>query len=120
MMKAPPLLSREEQALLELGRLLRDGSGGYAFVTPTPETHRRVNARPGSGRAATLRDVFGWSRPFRRDLLPPEMLRLLDRAGALEESGGAAGLLKSRVRFSTLGAGLFVHSVYPTVQEDAV
>jgi methylase of polypeptide subunit release factors len=112
-----PTLSSGEQALLDLGRLLRDS--GYAFVTPTPETHRRVNARPGGARAATLRDAFGWSRPFERDLLPPEMLRLLDRAGALDESGGS-GLLKSRVRFSTLGPGLYAHSAYPTVEEDAV
>ncbi|HEY0523291.1 MAG TPA: class I SAM-dependent methyltransferase [Stellaceae bacterium] len=118
MTQAPPL-SRQEQALLELGRLLRDG-GGYAFVTPTPETHRRVNARPGSDRGADLRDVFGWSRPFARDLLPPEMLRLLDTAGALDEAGGGSGLLKSRVRFSTLGPGLYAHSAYPTTEPDAV
>jgi methylase of polypeptide subunit release factors len=115
-----PPLSPVEQALLELGRLLRDTGGGYAFVTPTPETHRRVNARPDSARAANLRDVFGWSRPFERDLLPPEMLRLLDRAGALDEDAGGSGLLKSRVRFSTLGPGLYAHSAYPTVEPDAV
>src|SRR5690348_2956216 len=120
MTKAPMPLSRGEQALLELGRLLRDG-GGYAFVAPTPETHRRVNTRHGGpARAATLRDVFGWSRPFEPDLLPPEMLRLLDRAGALDEEGGGSQLLKSRVRFSTLGPGLYAHSAYPTVEADAV
>jgi methylase of polypeptide subunit release factors len=50
------------------------------------------------------------------------MLRLLDRAGALGEvgDGGGSGLLKSRVRFSTLGFGLYAHSAYPTVEPDAV
>jgi methylase of polypeptide subunit release factors len=108
-------LTPVEAALLRLGRLLRDA--GYRFVTPTPETHRRVNARREAAIAADLAGVFGWSRRFARDLLPPEMLRALEDADSIEES---AGLCKSRVRFSSLGANLFVHSSYPTVAEDAV
>ena len=48
------------EPLANLGRALRDA--GYAFITPTPATHRRILAR--GGQARTLRDVFGWSRPF--------------------------------------------------------
>lgn len=108
-------LSPREQALVEVGRRLRDQ--GYTFTTVTPETHRRVNARPGSERAASLRDVFGWSRPFEASVVPPPILDALRRAEMCDER---AGLLASRVRFSTLGDGLYVHSAYPTTDEQSV
>jgi len=76
-------MSRQEVALVELGQALRDV--GYRFVTPTPETHRRVNmrtARAGEHAARDLRDVFGWSRPFRKSLLPSHWVALLEQAGA--------------------------------------
>jgi release factor glutamine methyltransferase len=105
-------------ALLELGRALRNL--GYSFVTPTPETHSRVNARAarlGGGEAQNLRDVFGWSRPFRRELLEPRLLALLERAQALATDGA---LLRAQVRFSSLDGDLYAHSAFPTVQADAV
>ncbi|RKG88560.1 class I SAM-dependent methyltransferase [Corallococcus terminator] len=105
-----------EAALVALGQALR--AEGYAFTTVTPETHRRVNARPGAREARSLRDVFGWSRPFRPDVLGARVWALLEQAGALAECGD--GTLRSRVRFSTLGAGLYVHSAWPTSQKDAV
>jgi release factor glutamine methyltransferase len=104
-------------ALLALGRALHEA--GYAFVTVTPETHRRVDAlAAASGRssASSLRDVFGWSRPFEPSLLPPAMLDLARAAGILEDGA----LLRSRVRFSSIGERLFVHSAYPTIAPDAV
>ncbi|MBA3819571.1 MAG: SAM-dependent methyltransferase, partial [Deltaproteobacteria bacterium] len=73
-------LGVREHALVELGTLLRDR--GYQFTTVTPETHRRVLARPAAGPARTLRDVFGWSRSFAPDALPPALLAALDRADA--------------------------------------
>lgn len=106
-------------ALLELGRTLQ--RDGYAFVTVTPETHRRIDERAlesGQLQARSLRDVFGWSRPFQRGLLPRRMLELLSAADQLECAGD--GLLRSKVRFSTAENLLFVHSAYPTVQQDAV
>ncbi len=108
-------LSSREHALVAVGRRLRDE--GYQFTTVTPETHRRVNARPGSARAASLRDVFGWSRPFEASLLPAPILDALRRADMVGERDG---LLVSRVRFSSLGEGLYVHSAYPTVDESSV
>ena len=92
----------------------------YSFVTVTPETHRRVNANaPPRARAhtRTLRDVFGWSRPFEPAVLPPAILARLRDAGALIESHDG---LRSAVRFATLGAHLFVHSAYPTRDANAV
>jgi release factor glutamine methyltransferase len=108
----------QQSALLSLGRALQRAD--YQFVTVTPETHRRVNvraARRGEGRARSLRDVFGWSRPFDRALLPADMFELLEAAGALEASGTQ---YRSRVRFSTLNRSLFVHSAYPTLEPDSV
>lgn len=105
-------------SLLELGRALR--ASGYHFTTVTPETHRRVNERAlaaDGSRARSLRDVFGWSRPFAPTLLPHAMLDLLRAAGAVVEAGE---LLRATVRFSSLGAHLFAHSAYPTVEADAV
>ncbi|MEA2570173.1 MAG: hypothetical protein QOI24_2174 [Acidobacteriota bacterium] len=101
--------------LLTLGRLLRDS--GYSFTTITPVSHRRVNARPENAVARSLRDVFGWSRPFPRTLLAPQMIELLREAGELLDDGD---LLRSGVRFSTRGELLFVHSAFPTTGADAV
>ncbi|GAC1624911.1 MAG: class I SAM-dependent methyltransferase [Nevskia sp.] len=105
----------DADATVALGRWLQ--AGDYRFTTPTPETQRRVLAnRPGEAR--DLRDVFGWSRRFESGLLPAEALRLLERSGALQELDD--GRLRSRIRFSSLADGLFVHSAYPTSAGDAV
>ena len=100
---------------MRIGRWLQQS--GYRFVTVTPATHDRVNSRPGAGQANCLRDIFGWSRPFQSSLLPSAILASLDEANELERSGG---LLRSRVRFSTLDDALYVHTAYPTAQPDAV
>jgi SAM-dependent methyltransferase len=104
------------EPLLRLGRWLH--GEGYRFITPTPATHARVNARPGLQEARSLRDAFGWSRPFAPGLLPPELRAAMDSAGLLHAAGG--GLLRSAVRFSSIGAQLFAHSAYPTTEPDAV
>lgn len=108
----------DRPTLARLGQALR--SAGYRFVTVTPETHRRVNTRAdarGRAAAASLRDVFGWSRPFPPEALPAPILDLAERAGVLREDGP---YLRSTVRFATLGDGIFVHSAYPTEEADAV
>lgn len=103
------------EALLSLGRALRES--GYSFTTITPASHQRVNGRPGAEKARSLRDVFGWSRPFEPALLPKPLLSLLEAASAVEREGS---LLRSLVRFSTLGGSLYVHSAFPTDAPDAV
>ncbi|GAN98176.1 modification DNA methylase [Komagataeibacter europaeus NBRC 3261] len=90
---------------------------GYRFVCPTPETQRRVNARPGNGWAANPVDIFGWSRSFRRDALPAPLFAQAMEAGMLVADNGA---WRSRFRFSTLGGNGFFHSAFPTDAEDAV
>ncbi|HEX5201243.1 MAG TPA: class I SAM-dependent methyltransferase [Actinoplanes sp.] len=101
--------------LRELGEALKDQ--GYRFTTVTPATHARVNRRPENAWARDLRDVFGWSRRFEPGLLPGRLLTLLAAAGALERDGDG---LRSGVRFSTYDDELFVHSAFPTADENAV
>ncbi|MHC8320963.1 methyltransferase [Pseudomonas sp. GB2N2] len=114
-------MNQEEQlgsgdlALLQLGRRLQ--ADGYRFITPTPLTHQRVNDRTFGQSARTLREVFGWSRPFEPGLLSEDEQRQLQQAGVLEESNGH---LKSQVRWSSLDDLLFVHSGFPTDAADAV
>lgn len=49
----PATLPRADQALLHLGRRLQ--ADGYRFITPTPLTHQRVNARTGHERTGKTR-----------------------------------------------------------------
>jgi len=104
-----------DQALLQLGQRLR--ADGYRFTCVTPATHSRVNARKGSGQASSLRDVFGWSRPFAPGLVSNDELQLLERAQVLVSRGE---LLGSSVRWSSLDDLLLVHSAFPTDASDAV
>ena len=105
-------------ALVLLGRWLR--AEGYRFTTVTPATHARVNARHAAQAARSLRDIFGWSRPFSPDLLPRQVAGWLRDGGLLETVDGEIGLWRSKVRFSTLGDCLYAHSAYPTLDADAV
>lgn len=91
---------------------------GYTFVTPTPATHARVLARANKQVARDLRDILGWNLPFRAEDIDPEIAQVLKAGGLLESASD--GRVRSTVRVSSLGDALFVHSAYPTVQEDAV
>ncbi|WP_264811882.1 class I SAM-dependent methyltransferase [Gluconacetobacter johannae] len=62
-------------------------------------------------------DVFGWSRPFRQDVLPAPLFEQAMAAGMLVADSGA---WRSRFRFSTLGGNGFFHSSFPTEAADAV
>ena len=111
----PDLVEAQRAALLEIGRYLK--SEGYAFITPTPLTIDRVNGRPGNEFARCLTDVFGWNRTFQDGLIPSDLFDLMVRAAILDY--GALGW-RSRVRFSSLGGQLYVHSGHPTVHHDSV
>jgi methylase of polypeptide subunit release factors len=116
------LMVAERPATAEAGAALHEliaflKARAYRFITPTPATHARVLARADRQRAADLRDVFGWSLPFARDLLDASLLEALETAGLIEAAGD---LLRSKVRVSTLGPDLLVHSAYPTEDTHAV
>jgi methylase of polypeptide subunit release factors len=102
-----------DRALATLIAILK--ANEYHFVTPTPATHARVVSR--RTRARDIRDVFGWSLPFSGDVVGPELSELMFRADIMEQHGE---LFASRVRISSLGGDLFLHSAYPTTQQDAV
>ncbi|MFG0408145.1 methyltransferase [Pseudomonas sp. FYR_11] len=103
-------------ALLQLGQRLR--ADGYRFTCVTPATHARVMARSAGEQARTLRDVFGWSRPFSAKLLSGDQMAQLRQAGGLTAAPG--DMWRSTVRWSTLDDLLLVHSAYPTEAADAV
>ncbi len=104
-----------DAALFHLAQVVQ--STGYAFTTPTPATHARVNARPGSVWARDLRDVFGWSRPFHDGIVPPDIQALMRDAGVLVPVAEGS---RSAVRLSSLDGLLFLHSAFPTMAADAV
>ncbi|MBE7375294.1 methyltransferase [Pseudomonas lopnurensis] len=109
------LETAQDRALLHLAQAIRDR--GYHFITPTPLTHERVNQRPENALAEDLPGVFGWSRPFQHELLPPPLFSLMDQAQVLEPCGTR---WRSKVRLSSLDGQLFLHSAFPTEATDAV
>ena len=104
-----------DAALIELARALIQTD--YRFTTPTPATHERVNARAQNGDAKDARDVFGWSRAFRPDVLPKDIWELMQRAEIAVQDGAQ---WRSALRLSNLGEQLFWHSAFPTNENDAV
>ena len=109
------LLDQAEPALLELLQLL--DAAGYDFVTVTNATHAIVAGRPAKAEARSLRDVFGWSRPFAPDLVPRRMVELLDAANLLEREGA---LLRSGIRVGRIHGRLIVHSAFGSTDPDSV
>ena len=105
----------DQPALVELLHYL--SKGGYRFVAVTPATHARILDRPFDGKPS-LRDIFGWNRPFSESDIDETLLALLQEARAVEND--CAGKLRSGIRVASLEDRLFVHSAYPTDQADAV
>lgn len=99
-----------------VGLLDRLEEAGYHFVTPTLATHRTVAERRDRAAPGDLRDIFGWSRPFGGDDIPPDLFDLLRSAQAVEPAGD---LFRSSLRVSTLDGRLHLHSA-PTRAGDAV
>jgi methylase of polypeptide subunit release factors len=88
----------------------------YQFTAVTPATHHLVLSRPFS-RRPTLRDIFGWNRPFAEDDVDGIIIRSLRATQQVTEQGG---MLRSGLRVASIGDDLFLHSAFPTTQADAV
>jgi methylase of polypeptide subunit release factors len=115
----PTLLSSQAASLPSLSAALRQR--GYSFVTVTPATHTSVNARAENFWARDMRDVFGWSRPFRSGVLDPGLFHAAREAGVVSEAIAAGELCwRCHVRASTLQGQIFLHSAFPTDAPDAV
>ena len=111
--------ARQHQALTALLAYLR--AEAYAFTPVTPLTHQQVLSNRGGASAASLRDIFGWSLPFKAQQLPSDLLLMLQASAVIGQApGDFAGLLTSQVRVASLEADLFVHSAFPTQARDAV
>ncbi|MCH4270097.1 MAG: methyltransferase [Brevundimonas sp.] len=98
-------IGQRRAALVALLDLL--AAAGYDFVSPTPATHRRVASRRERARAANLRDIFGWGRPFDPNDLDPTLLATMSSGGLLVDEGAS---LRSAVRVSALDGRLHLHS----------
>lgn len=107
--------SSSDRALLALAEAVRET--GYRFITVTPLTHARVNARAENAWAEDLAGVFGWSRPFQDGVVPGPLFALMREAGVLVACDGG---WRSGVRLSSLGDHLYVHSAFPTSATDSV
>ncbi len=108
-------LTGDERAHLALLEAL--DARGYQFVTITPESHRRVVARPSMRRAKDLRGVFGWSLPFDEAVVGPAIFALLKEGRLLQETPSG---WKSKVRASRIHGRLFLHSAFPTDSDESV
>lgn len=106
-------MKHEDQALLNIGSELKKQS--YNFKSITPESHRRVLER--NINAKNLRDIFGWNRPFTADSLDSNILELLTQAQALKTTDD---VLTSQIRFASLYDNLYLHSGFPTIDQNAV
>jgi SAM-dependent methyltransferase len=101
--------------LASLGTYL--ASQHYQFTTVSPATHARMLQRNGTRIGISLRDIFGWNLPFSVGTLPHAALELMRLGGLVTERDG---LLRSAVRFATLGDRLYAHDAFPTTAPDSV
>lgn len=104
-----------DKALLDILEALKTAQ--YHFVTPTPSTHALVSGRHRRARPRSLRDIFGWCQAFRPDDLDDALVRALETADALSMEDD--GLLRSKVRASSVDDVLYIHSA-PNDDRDAV
>jgi methylase of polypeptide subunit release factors len=87
----------------------------YAFTAITPESHHTILSRGLIAR--NVRDVFGWNRPFSPEVLPTETFNDLINLGGLNKEGDQ---YISTLRFATLFDDIYLHSGYPTTDQNAV
>lgn len=113
-----PLLSDEVRRLSLLELLHAVDQLGYDFIAPTPASQTRVMARPDRKVGQSLIDFLGWSLPCVADNLPSAIIDCLERASMLERC--ADGLVKAHIRVSRVFGNLFIHSAFPTTEQDAV
>lgn len=89
---------------------------GYQFTTVTPRTHEHFYSRAHT-QGNNLRDIFGWNLPFSFDAISPAVKAIMIEAGIIEP---CEELWRSKLRISSLGKDVFLHSEFPTTKQDAV
>ena len=89
----------------------------YQFITMSPNSHEIVNSRPENASATDLQGIFGWNRLFSAETVDDFILGLIQSTDlAIKSESG----WKSQYRVSSINQLLFLHSAYPTLQNDAV
>lgn len=107
----------QQHALLFLLKFLKEQN--YRFTVITPLTHERIIKRKESlsSRSTTLRDIFGWNLTFAPEDLDPQLFVLLEKADLIHIENNQCF---SKIRVASLEDELFIHSAFPTVENDAV
>ena len=85
----------------------------------TPLSHERILKRKKvqSSEPKTLQDIFGWNLPFSAKDLDQVLFPLLMQAELIQAENDS---FVSKIRVASLEDELFIHSAYPTVENDAV
>ncbi|ATO18219.1 methyltransferase small domain protein [Acinetobacter sp. LoGeW2-3] len=107
----------QQQALLYLLNYLKQQK--YQFTAITPLSHQRILDRRQSNlnNEITLKDIFGWNLRFKKTNLDPVLFSLLEEHQLLQVQGNQ---YLSQVRVASLDNELFIHSAFPTMEQDAV
>src|SRR4051812_16770530 len=114
-MTASTSSSGDDAALSRLLDYLR--TQNYRNTAITPLTHAHVLANRAGTSGSTLRDLLAWTLPCGRGAFSADLMTLLAEARLLEAVGQQ---WRRKVRVSRIDDDLFLHSGYPTEQEDAV
>jgi methylase of polypeptide subunit release factors len=101
-------------ALLQLLQFAKNKK--YTFTSVTPKTHK-IHFDLCKQPSYDLSDIFGWNFPFPTGILTSDLLGILLENQLVQTSGN---LFRSRVRMSTLGEDIYVHSSFPTEAENSV
>ncbi len=109
--------SSQQQALLYLLAFLKQQD--YQFTTITPLSHQRILNRKKNEiyKRRTLQDIFGWNLNFKKTDLDSALFALLQEHQLLQVQEDQ---YLSQVRVSSLDNEIFIHSAFPTTQQDAV
>ena len=109
--------SIQQQALLYLLAFLKQQD--YQFTTITPLSHQRILNRKKNEiyKHRTHQDIFGWNLNFKKTDLDSALFTLLQEHQLLQVQEDQ---YLSQVRVSSLDGELFIHSAFPTTQQDAV
>ncbi|WP_312051037.1 class I SAM-dependent methyltransferase [Acinetobacter schindleri] len=107
----------QQQALLYLLNFLKQQD--YQFIAITPLSHQRILDRKQNdlNKEITLKDIFGWNLGFKKTDLDPALFSILEEHQLLKIQ---ENLYLSQVRVASLNNALFIHSAFPTIEQDAV
>lgn len=91
----------------------------YEFTVITPLTHQRILNRRKKPNISTisLRDIFGWNLPFEANDLESQLFSQLLNTGLISLQNGK---YISQIRIASLADELFIHSAFPTDEQNAV